>query len=66
MEFSEVSLPPILCGKPTNGYDKIESLSAFDGLSPNGNWTLRVVDHVGGDCGEFGDGWSLTIKARVP
>jgi hypothetical protein len=52
--------------KPTNGYDKIESLAAFDGLSPNGNWTLRVVDHVDGDCGELGDGWSLRIEARVP
>jgi hypothetical protein len=52
--------------KPTNGYNKIESLSAFDGLSPNGNWTLRVVDHVDGDCGELGDGWSLRIEARVP
>jgi hypothetical protein len=38
----------------------------FEGLSPNGQWKLRVADDESADCGEFAGGWSLIIKARVP
>ena len=40
------------------------TLSAFNGINPNGTWRLFVVDDVGGDEGSLA-GWSLTIKARV-
>jgi len=42
------------------------ALSGFDTLNPNGTWKLFVQDDVFGDCGKFGGGWSLTIKAAVP
>ena len=52
--------------KPTNPFGENTSLSAFDGLSPDGTWNLRVVDAEDGDCGELGGGWGLRIKARIP
>jgi hypothetical protein len=42
------------------------ALSAFDTLNPNGTWRLFVQDDSGQDCGKFGGGWSITIKAAVP
>jgi hypothetical protein len=41
-------------------------LGRFDGLKPNGDWKVRVVDDSGQDCGEFAGGWRLIIKAKVP
>ena len=35
--------------------------SAFGGISPNGVWSLYVVDDLGADMGSIGNGWSLTI-----
>jgi hypothetical protein len=40
-------------------------LSGFDGLNPNGTWSLWVVDDTGPDVGQFAGGWSIKIKARV-
>ncbi|HTG18107.1 MAG TPA: proprotein convertase P-domain-containing protein, partial [Blastocatellia bacterium] len=37
-----------------------EPLSAFNGTDPNGTWTLKVVDDLGGDSGTI-NSWSLTI-----
>jgi hypothetical protein len=37
------------------------SLSAFNGLSANGLWSLYVVDDGAGDLGSLAAGWSLTI-----
>jgi hypothetical protein len=39
-------------------------LSGFDGLNPNGTWSLWVVDDAGGDVGQFAGGWSITIRAN--
>ncbi|MBK0326952.1 VPLPA-CTERM sorting domain-containing protein [Rhodobacteraceae bacterium F11138] len=36
-------------------------LSAFNGLDPNGNWSLYVFDDAGGDRGRIAGGWSLDI-----
>jgi len=41
-------------------------LSGFDGLLANGGWKLFVQDDAGPDTGEFGDGWTVRIKAAVP
>jgi hypothetical protein len=40
-------------------------LSAFDGASPNGAWSLCIVDDDETSIGKLTNGWSLVIKARV-
>jgi subtilisin-like proprotein convertase family protein len=40
------------------------ALSVFDGINPNGQWQLFVLDDTVGDEGAFSGGWSLTITAR--
>lgn len=42
------------------------SLSVFNGLNPNGTWSLYIQDDVGGDSGSLADGWSLLIEAGEP
>src|SRR6185369_6073769 len=37
------------------------SLSAFNGQSPNGTWSLYVVDDAANDQGSIAGGWSLTV-----
>ncbi len=36
-------------------------LSTFNGTSPNGTWSLYVVDDGPGDQGSFAGGWTVTI-----
>jgi subtilisin-like proprotein convertase family protein len=35
--------------------------AAFNGIDPNGTWSLYVVDDVSLDMGSIGNGWSMTI-----
>ena len=42
------------------------SLSVFDGRSPNGTWSLWVVDDATGDTGSIAGGWCVTITSQVP
>jgi subtilisin-like proprotein convertase family protein len=35
--------------------------SVFNGINPNGTWSLYVIDDAGGDVGTIAGGWSLTI-----
>ncbi|ARI80598.1 S8 family serine peptidase [Microcystis aeruginosa] len=35
--------------------------SVFNGINPNGTWSLYVVDDAGGDVGTIAGGWSLNI-----
>ncbi|HEU5149656.1 MAG TPA: PKD domain-containing protein, partial [Iamia sp.] len=41
------------------------ALSALDGTSPNGTWSLYVVDDAGGDLGDIGGGWSLSLTTTT-
>jgi subtilisin-like proprotein convertase family protein len=38
------------------------TMSVFDGTNPNGNWSLYVVDDLGGDMGDIGGGWCVDIQ----
>lgn len=37
------------------------ALAAFNGVNPNGVWSLYVVDDLGGDQGRIAGGWSLNL-----
>ncbi len=38
------------------------TLAAFNGVSPNGTWSLYIMDDAGGDVGNFNGGWELNIQ----
>jgi len=42
------------------------ALSDFNGVSPNGNWQLYVVDDAGGDLGSFAGGWNVRFLTADP
>ena len=37
------------------------SLATFNGINPNGVWSLYIVDDAAGDVGSLAGGWSLSI-----
>ena len=39
-----------------------DTLAAFNGVNPNGTWSLYVVDDLGADVGTITGGWSLSIQ----
>jgi subtilisin-like proprotein convertase family protein len=41
------------------------ALSTFDGINPNGEWQLFVLDDEEDDIGAFAQGWSLEITAST-
>src|SRR5215218_9611566 len=51
---------------PAPPQDTRSALSGFDGQNPNNTWRLFVRDDLAEDCGKFGGGWSITIRAAVP
>ena len=38
-----------------------DTLAAFNGVDPNGTWSLYVVDDLGADVGTITGGWSVSI-----
>jgi subtilisin-like proprotein convertase family protein len=51
---------------PAGPYPDPQQLSAFNGVNPNGAWSLYVVDDAGADVGRINGGWSLTINTSDP
>jgi subtilisin-like proprotein convertase family protein len=66
-QLSDEAAAPITSGAgPFSGTYRPEgSLAAFDGLDPNGVWTLEVHDDATSDIGEL-QGWSLTFSTQEP
>lgn len=51
---------------PAGPYTDPQLLSVFNGVNPNGTWSLYVVDDVGGDIGNINMGWELNITTAAP
>lgn len=49
---------------PVGPYPDPQLLSIFNGVNPNGTWSLYVVDDAGVDVGSM-DGWELTITTST-
>ncbi|MGV9003342.1 zinc-dependent metalloprotease [Flavobacterium sp.] len=59
---------PVLCGNNpaiSGTVIPVQSLSAFNGESMNGIWTLRVLDSFAQDGGMI-NGWSLNLCSNTP
>jgi subtilisin-like proprotein convertase family protein len=51
---------------PVGPYPDPQLLSVFNGVDPNGTWSLFVVDDQGGDTGNINGGWTLNITTTTP
>jgi subtilisin-like proprotein convertase family protein len=51
---------------PAGPYPDPQRLSVFNGINPNGTWSLYIVDDLGGDIGSLTGGWSIEITTADP
>jgi subtilisin-like proprotein convertase family protein len=51
---------------PAGPYPDPQRLSVFNGVNPNGTWSLYVVDDAGVDTGNINGGWRLNITTSDP
>ncbi len=51
---------------PAGPYPDPQQLSVFNGVNPNGTWSLYVVDDAGADVGNINGGWRLNITTTDP
>ncbi len=51
---------------PAGPYPDPQMLALFNGLNPNGTWSLFVVDDAGSDIGTLSGGWALSITTTDP
>jgi uncharacterized delta-60 repeat protein/uncharacterized repeat protein (TIGR01451 family) len=56
---SYAPLPPFPVPAPPPAYSN--SLAAFNGINPNGTWSLYVIDDTSPGAGVISNGWSLAI-----
>lgn len=59
---------PVVCGNNpaiSGTVIPVQALSAFNGESMNGTWTLRVLDSFAGDGGTI-NGWTLNLCSNTP
>ena len=50
---------------PAGPYTDPQLLSVFNGVNPNGTWSLYVVDDAGVDIGSIAAGWELNITTST-
>ena len=51
---------------PAPALSDATELSTFNGQTPNGTWSLWVVDDASGDSGGIAGGWCVTIASSAP
>lgn len=49
---------------PAPAFGGADTLAAFDGINPNGQWRLFVLDEGAEDDGLIADGWELEVTAK--
>jgi uncharacterized delta-60 repeat protein/uncharacterized repeat protein (TIGR01451 family) len=55
-----------MTGFPSNTQWSNTSLSSFNGINPNGVWSLYIMDDASSQAGQVSGGWSLNIGTSQP